>query len=72
MRSTAGTSALSSAFALRRAGGSGVVHALRSDAAILGTRFPALTARSTSCASRPSGSRCPSSCSSFSAACSTS
>eukprot|EP00964_Phaeocystis_antarctica_P074620 scaffold45912_cov77-Phaeocystis_antarctica.AAC.1 len=42
MRSTAGTSALSSAFALRRAGGSGVVHALRSDAAILGTRFPAL------------------------------
>ena len=76
MRSTAGTSALSSAFALRRAGGSGVVHALRSDAAILGTRFPAIcgtsTARSTSCASRPSGSRCPSSCSSSSAACSTS
>ena len=33
---------VSSAFALRRAGGCGVVHALRSDAAILGTRYPAL------------------------------
>jgi hypothetical protein len=42
LRSVAGTTALSAAFALRRAGTSGVVHALRSDAAILGTAFPAL------------------------------
>ena len=42
LRSTAGTTALSAAFALRRAGGGGVVHALRSDAAILGTGKPAI------------------------------
>ena len=39
---TAGTTALSAAFALRRAGGGGTVHALRSDAAILGTGKPAI------------------------------
>ena len=42
VRNVAGTSALSAAFALRRAGISGLVHALRSDAAILGTGKPAL------------------------------
>ena len=42
LRSTAGTTALSAAFALRRAGVGGTVHALRSDAAILGTGKPAI------------------------------
>ena len=42
LRGVAGTSALASAFALRRKVGTGIVHALRSDAAILGTAWPAL------------------------------
>ena len=42
LRSSPGTSALAAAVALRRAPSEGVVHVLRSDAAILGTAWPAL------------------------------
>ena len=42
VRTVAGTTALSAALQLRRAAHSGVVHMLRSDAAILGTHFPGI------------------------------